>query len=107
MGTQIIINLHGDNLERVTTFKYLGSTLAENGDLDAKMTNTMQSGRENWKRESEVLCHRRISFRVKGEVYKTIVKPAMVYAAETWAVKQTQYVAEMDEWSCQAGQNKE
>ena len=24
------VNLHGDNFERVTAFKYLGSTLAEN-----------------------------------------------------------------------------
>ena len=28
------INLQGQNLERVNTFKYLGATLAENGDLD-------------------------------------------------------------------------
>ena len=33
------INLQGDNLERVNTFKYLGATLAENGDLDAEMTH--------------------------------------------------------------------
>ena len=30
-----------------------------------------------------------------GKVCKTIVKPAMMYAAETWAVKKSQYVAEM------------
>ena len=29
------INLQGENLERVNTFKYLGATLEENGDLDA------------------------------------------------------------------------
>ena len=28
-------------------------------------------------------------------MYKTIVKPAMIYAAETWEVKKSQYVAEM------------
>ena len=32
------INLQGENLERVNTFKYLGATLAENVDLDAEMT---------------------------------------------------------------------
>ena len=40
------INLQGQNLERVNTFKYLGATLAENGDMDAEMTHRMQSG---WK----------------------------------------------------------
>ena len=29
---------------RVNTFKYLGATLAENGDLDAEMTHRVQSG---------------------------------------------------------------
>ena len=31
------VSIQGDNLERVNTFKYLGATLAENGDLDAEM----------------------------------------------------------------------
>ena len=33
------IYLQGHNLERVNTFKYLGATLAENGDMDAEMTH--------------------------------------------------------------------
>ena len=32
------INLQGENLERVNTFKYPGATLTENGDLDVEMT---------------------------------------------------------------------
>ena len=32
------INIQGENLERMNTFKYLGATLAENGDLDTEMT---------------------------------------------------------------------
>ena len=40
------INIQGENLERVNTFKYLGATLslAENGDLDAEMTHRIRSG---------------------------------------------------------------
>ena len=81
------INIHGDNLERVTTFKYLVSTLAENGDLMRRLRIENNPDWKNWKRESGILCDRRISLRVKWKVYKTIVKPAMVYAAETWALK--------------------
>ena len=108
------INLQGQNLERVNTFKYLGATLAENGDLDAEMTHRIQSGWENWKRVSGILCDRRISLRVKGKVYKTVVRPAMMYSAETWAVKKAQEKkvgcggnedVKMDEWSHQDGQN--
>ena len=27
------------------------------------------------------------AFESRGEVYKTVVRPAMMYGAETWAVK--------------------
>ena len=84
------INLQGQNLERVNTFKYLGATLAENGDLDAEMNHRIQTGWQNWKRVSGILCDRRISLRVKGKVYKTVVRPAIMYGADTWAVKKAQ-----------------
>ena len=44
--------------------------------------------------------------KIKGKVYKTIVRPAMVYGAETWAVKKAHEkkmeVAEMKmlRWTC-------
>ena len=74
----------------MNTFKYLGATLADNGDLDAEMTRIIQSGWNNWKRVSRILCDRRISLRVKSKVYKTVVGPAKMYGAETWAVKKAQ-----------------
>ena len=51
------------------------------------MKRRIQAGWKNWKRISGILCDRRISLRVKGKVYKTVVRPAMMYSAETWAVK--------------------
>ena len=32
------INLQAGNFDRLNTFKYLGATLANNGDLDAEVT---------------------------------------------------------------------
>ena len=63
--------------------------MAENGDLVAAMKNRIQSGWKNWKRVSDVLCDRRISLRVNGK-YKTVVRSALVYSAETWAVDKAQ-----------------
>ena len=39
-----------------------------------------------------VLCDRQISFRLKDKIYKTVVSPAMLYGAETWALKKVQRV---------------
>ena len=53
-----------------------------------------------------MVCDRKISAKVKGKVYKTVVRPAMTYGAETWPIKKTQEkkmdVAEMRmlRWMC-------
>ena len=83
------VNIEGDNLERVNTFKYLGATLAKNGDLDAEMTNRIQSGWRNCKRISGILCDRRISLRVKGKVYKIVVRPSMMYGLDVGSEEST------------------
>ena len=108
-------DIQGENLERVNTFKYLGATLAENGDLDAEMTHRIQSGWRNWKRVSGILCNRRISLRVKGKVYKTeLCKTSNdVRCRNLGSEESTRKVVgcggnedvKMDEWSHQAGQN--
>ena len=84
------IHIQGENLDRMNTFKYLGATLAENGDLDTEMTHRLEPEWKHWKRISGILCDRRIRFRVKGKVYKTVVRLAMVYGAETLAMKKAQ-----------------
>ena len=34
----------------------------------------MQSGWKNWKRVSGVLCDRRMNVKIKGKVYRTVVR---------------------------------
>ena len=74
------INLQGDTFERVNTCKYLGATSAENGDLDDEKTHSPQSGGlENGKTVVGILCDRRISLRINRKVYRTLLRPAMMY----------------------------
>ena len=39
----------------------------------------------NLKRCSGVLCDRKMPVKLTGPVYKTVVRPALFYGAETWA----------------------
>ena len=40
----------------------------------------------SWKKVSGVLCDRKLSARVKGKMYKSVVRPTMLYEMETVAV---------------------
>ena len=66
------IHLQGETVKRLKTFTCLGSTLAEDGDLDAEVTHIVQSVWKNWKRVSGVLCDRRMNVNIKGKVYRTV-----------------------------------
>ena len=44
----------------------------------------------SWKKVSGVLCERKLSAKVKGEMYKSVVRPAMLYGMETVAVTERQ-----------------
>ena len=61
------------------TFTYVGSTLAEDGELDAEVTLRGQIGWTNWKRVSGVLCNRKINVKIKGKVYRTVVGLVIMY----------------------------
>ena len=100
------IQFQGEPLKRVKTFTHLGSTLAEDGELDAEVTHRVQRGWKNWKKVSGVSCDRRMNMKINGKVYRTVVRPALMHGAETWALKKAQEkkleVAEMRmlRWMC-------
>lgn len=100
------ITMQDHVLKKVTSFKYLGSTMSQDGEIDEEVEKRIQAGWRNWKRLSGVLCDKRLSARRKGKVFKVAVRPAMTYGAETWSIKKTQEkklnVAEMKmlRWAC-------
>ncbi|KAI5090669.1 hypothetical protein C0J45_19530, partial [Silurus meridionalis] len=55
-----------------------------------------------WRRVAGVICDRRVSARVKRKVYRTVVRPAMLYGLETVAFNKRQEVelevAELKMW---------
>ena len=40
-----------------------------------------------WKEVSGVMCDRKMPVELKDKVFKTIIRPAMTYGSECWAVK--------------------
>ena len=59
------------------------------------MKKRVQAGWNGWRRMSGVICDRRVPARVKGKVYRMVVRPAMLYGLETVALTKRQE-AEME-----------
>ena len=89
------VKMEDTKAPRVKEFKYLGSTVQESGSCEREVKKRVQAGWNGWRRVSGVICDRRLSARVKGKVYNSVVRPAMVYGLETVAVTKKQ-VEEME-----------
>ena len=44
----------------------------------------------SWRKVSGVVCNRKLSAKVKGKMYKSVVRPTMLYGMETVAVTERQ-----------------
>ena len=70
-----------------------------NGDCGREVKKRVQTGYNGLRRMSAVTCDRRVPARVKGNVYKVAVRPAMLYGLQTVALTKRQdvemYVAQI------------
>ena len=84
---------------KIKEFKYLGSTVQESSGCEREVKKRVQAGWNRWRRVSRVICDKRLPARVKGKVYSSVVRPAMVFGLETVAVtkKQVEEIKVRDE----------
>ena len=73
--------------------------MQESGGCEREVKKRVQAEWNGWRRVSGVICDKRLPARVKGKVYSSVVRPAMLYGLETVAVTKKQVeemkVAEM------------
>jgi len=78
----------GDHIiPQVTRFKYLGSLVQNDGEIEAYVSHRIQAGWLRWRRASGVLCDKKVPLKLKGKFYRTAVRPALLYGMGCWAVK--------------------
>jgi len=75
---------------KVDKFKYLGSIIQQNVDIDEDINHCIKVGWQKWKYSASVVCDKRVPRGLKGKVYRIVVKPAVLYGLECWPLKKTQ-----------------
>ena len=89
------VQIKDKKVPRVKEFKYLGAMAQESGSCEREVEKRVQARWNKWSEVSGVICDRRLPARVKGKVYSSVVRPAMVYGLEMVAVTKKQ-VEEME-----------
>ncbi|XP_070007282.1 uncharacterized protein [Nicotiana sylvestris] len=93
-------------IPRRESFKYLGSIIQKDGEIDEDVTHRIEAGWMKWRLDSGVLCVKNVSLRLNDKFYKVVVRPTMLYEAKCWPIKkfhvQQMKVAEMRmlRWMC-------
>ncbi|KAI0531437.1 hypothetical protein KFK09_000992 [Dendrobium nobile] len=58
------------------------------GEIDGDIISRIQVGWLKWRNASGLLCDRNVPLKLKGKFYKMVVRPAMLYGAECWPLKE-------------------
>ena len=72
------MKISGEELKKVNNFfKYLG-TVVENGGMGYHMERRHMASAA-WGKWSGVLCDKKITSKLKGKIYRTVARPALVH----------------------------
>ena len=82
------LKLQGEKVKRAKNFKYLGSTVSSDGRCKEEVRRRIQAGWMSLRKVSGVLCDKKLSAKVK--MYKSVVRPIMLYGMEAVAVTERQ-----------------
>jgi hypothetical protein len=81
------VKLDSQVVPKKDTFRYLGSILQKNEDIDEDVNHIIKAGWLKWRQAFGVLCDPRVPLKLKGKFYRTAIRPAMLYRAECWHTK--------------------
>ena len=77
-------------LPTTTAFKYLGTTIDQEGGCGKEVTKRIAKAWDRWRELTGVLCDRKIPTNLKVLWYKTAIRPTLIYGNEIWPITQQQ-----------------
>jgi hypothetical protein len=77
----------GDKVfERVSSFKYLGNIINKEGRISECIKDRIQAGNRAYAANHHMLKSKIIRRAVKMQIYKTLIRPVVVYGSENWTL---------------------
>ncbi len=76
--------VHGDALEKVEVFKYLGRMMAQDNNNVQAVRYQLRKARGTWACIGQVLRSENATPRVAAKFYKAVVQAVLLYGSEMW-----------------------
>ena len=78
------VKIEGGPLEEVQDFKYLGSFISSDGNIDKEVAARIGLAAHAFKSLCNVWKSKTLSTKIKLRIYQSNVRSTLLYAAETW-----------------------
>jgi hypothetical protein len=82
-----VVSLDRQVVAKKETFRYLGSMLQKDGDIDEDVRHRISVGWLKWRQASGILCDKKVPQKLKGKFHGMVICAAMLYGAECWPTK--------------------
>ena len=86
----LVPSLHGDAVETVSDFIFLGSKITAGGDCSHEIKRRLLLGRKVMTNIDRILKSRDITLSTKVRLVKAMVFPVVMYGCESWTVKKAE-----------------
>ena len=78
------LTMDNRELPTVSKFKYLGSIFDAGGGVETDCKNRVCLAWNKWRELTGVVCDKRVSLKLKHQLYKTAIKPTLCHAGQCW-----------------------
>lgn len=93
LATEVKFYLEGSRklkCQKVKSFVYLGALITENSDEKEEIKARLIKGQRSQASLRQLLKSKELSRTAKVRIYRTIIRPTVTYAAETWILNKNQ-----------------
>ena len=89
-GPKTSWQIHGETMEKVTDFIFLGSKITADGDCSHEIKRCLLLGRKAITNLDSILKSRDITLWTKVRLVKAMVFPVVMYGCESWTIKKAE-----------------
>ena len=95
--------IHGETMETVTDFIFLGSKITADGDCSHEIKRRLLLGIKAMTNPDSILKSRDIILPTKVHLVKAMIFPVVTYGFESWTIKKKLSAKELMVLNCGAG----